>query len=116
MLHPGPPRPKLPYPVPTAPHPGPQGFYKVLKAVRERADVQDVLVEIDDLDGADSADSTEWPFSEVVYILTQACQEDVEAWVAVLFPDAIQEGYFGDKPSQAPELLPGYQVYAVWWD
>ena len=116
MLHPGPPHPKLPYPVPTAPHPGPQGFYEVLKAVRERADVQDVLVEIDDLNGADSAGSTDWLFSEVVYVLTRAPIQDIQAWAAALFPDEIQEGYFGDKPFHAPELLPGYQVYALWWD
>jgi len=113
MLHPGPPRPKLPYPIPTAPHPGPQGFYQVLKAVRERADVQDVLVEIDDLD---EVNNTIWPFSECVYILTKASLEDIEAWVATLFPDPVETGYLGGKPSQAPELLPGYQVYAVRWD
>ena len=106
-------KPEPQIPTPTAPHPGPQGFYQVLRAVRERPDVQDVLVEIDDLD---RADSTGWPFSEVVYILTEGSIQDVEGWAAVLFPDKISEGWFGDKPSAAPDLLPGYQVYAVWWD
>lgn len=106
-------RPELVRPVPTAPHPGPQGFYKVLRAVRERADVQDVLVEIEEFD---EADGRFWPFSEVVYILTKAPMQDVEAWVAALFPDEIREGYFGDKPSLVPDLLPGYWVYAAWWD
>ncbi len=106
-------RPQPVRPVPTAPHPGPQGFYKVLRAVQERTDVQDVLVEIDDLD---EADGRFWPFSEVVYVLTKAHLQDVEAWVAALFPDEIREGYFGDKPSLAPDLLPGYRVYAAWWD
>lgn len=108
MLHPRP-----AFPAPTAPHPGPQGFYKVLRAVRERADVQDVLVEIDDLDESPGG---AWPFSEVVYVLTNAAVQEVEAWVAPLFPDETREGYFGNKPSAAPELLPGYRVYAAWWD
>lgn len=94
----------------TAPHPGPSGFYRILKAVWEREDVQDVLVEIDELEGLD------WPFSEVVYVLTSASLQDVEGWVKDLFPDEVAEGYFGNKPSRAPELLPGYQVYSVWWD
>ena len=91
----------------------PSGFYKVLQTVRDRADVQDVLVEIDDLN---EVYGTDWPFSEVVSILTMAPLEDVESWVAALFPDEIQEGYFGDRPSLAPDLLPDYRVYAFWWD
>lgn len=107
------PRPAVSIPAPTAPHPGPQGFYKILMTVRERADVQDVLVEIDDLDESPGG---AWPFSEVVYVLTRATVQEVEAWVAPLFPDEVRDGYFGDKPSAAPDLLPGYQVYAAWWD
>ena len=103
-------KPIIKIPAPTFPHPGPQGFYQILRTVREREDVQDVLVEIDDLEGLD------WPFSEVVYVLTQAAVEDVEAWVKDLFPDEVATGYFGDKPSRAPELLPGYRVYSIWWD
>jgi len=106
-------RPQSVRPAPTAPHPGPQGFYKALRAVRGQADVQDVLVEIDDLD---EVNGTSWPFSEVVYVLTKAPLLDVQSWVATLFPDEIREGYFGDKPSLAPDLLPGYRVYAAWWD
>ena len=104
--------PKLPatQPAPTAPHPGPQGFYQILKAVRERDDVQEVLVEIDDYEGLD------WPFSEVVYVLTSAFVQEVEGWVKDLFPDEVAEGYFGEKPARAPALRPGYRVYSVWWD
>lgn len=103
-------KPPAQLPVLTAPHPGPQGFYRTLKAVREREDVQDVLVEINELEGLD------WPFSAVVYVLTTASRQDVEGWVKDLFPTEAANGYFGGKPSYAPDLLPGYQVYSLWWD
>ena len=108
---------KAPVSVPTAPHPGPQGFYQILMEIRAREDVQDVLVEIADLDvDAIPGQSSEWPFSDLIYILTRATELDVQEWVAPLFPDTVEEGYFGDKPSHTPDLLPGYHVYRAWWD
>ena len=104
--------PPVSAPVPYWPHPGPQGFYQVLQSVRARDDVQDVLVEISDPDVGEE----DWPFSERVYILTSASVEQVEAWTAKLFPTEVSEGYDGEKPALAPDLLPGYQAYALWWD
>jgi len=111
LLHPQPSRPTLPEP--SAPHPGPQGFYQILRDIRARANVQDVLVEISD---ADVEIGPDWPFSECVYILTEADREEVAAWMAPLFPDTVEEGYQNGKPANAPELSPGCQVYEVWWD
>lgn len=97
----------------SAPHPGPQGFYKILRDFQTRPHVQDVLVEISD---ADVEIGPDWPFSECVYILTEADREEVAAWVAPLFPDTVEEGYQNAKPANAPQLLPGCRVYEVWWD
>lgn len=94
------------------PHPGPQGFYQILRTIRERPDVQDVLVEISNADVSEG----DWPFSEWVYVLTAASFEDVEAWAACIFPTEVSESYSGEKPVLAPDLLPGYQAYALWWD
>ena len=58
----------------------------------------------------------DWPFSECVFILTGADREEVAAWVAPLFPDAVEEGYQNGPPANAPELLPSFRVYEVWWD
>lgn len=109
LLHPS--RPIIPGS--SAPHPGPQGFYKILRDIRIRPNVQDVLVEICD---ADVEIGPDWPFSECVYILTEANREEVAGWVAPLFPDTVEEEYQNSKPANAPELLPGCRVYEVWWD
>ena len=98
-----------PLPVPYWPHPSPQGFYETLRAVRERQEVQDVLVEVSDTDvGAEN-----WPFSELVYILTTASTEEVEAWTISIHPTEVSEG---EKPALVRDLLPGYIVWTLWWD
>ena len=74
------PQAKPPLPVPYWPHPSPQGFYEILRAVRERQEVQDVLVEVSDTDVGEE----DWPFSELVYILTTESIGEVEVWAASL--------------------------------
>ncbi len=96
-----------------SPHPGPQGFYRILRDIRTRLNVQDVLVEISD---ADVEIGPDWPFSECVYILTEADRREVAAWVAPLFPDTVEEGCQNGKPANTPELRPGFRVYEAWWD
>jgi hypothetical protein len=94
-------------------HPSPQRFFEHLLAIRSRSDVQDVLIEIFEVE---ESDSTIWPFSERVYVLTSASTEDVADWMKPLEPDEIEVGYFQDKPPAAPELREGMRVYAAWWD
>lgn len=97
--------------LPIGDHPGPNGFYSLLKAVRDKAEVQDVLVEIDEVE-----DDT-WPFSERVYIITSAAQSKVAEWLKPLSPDEVDEGIQWDRPAGAfPALLPEVEVYAAWWD
>jgi len=93
-------------------HPGPQRFYAVLRDVRGRGDVQDVLVAITEDMGDD-----EWPFSDSIYVVTSASREQVAQWVAELQPDPLGgEGYFPTAPGAAPALKPGFRVYTLWWD
>ncbi len=93
-------------------HPGVAKFYAVLRGIRERPDVQDVLVAITDDMGDD-----EWPFSDCIYVLTRAPAKDVERWAAALEPDPDPaEGYFPGPPKRAPTLLPGHHVVTLWWD
>ena len=95
-----------------ADHPGITRFFEVLSEVRDRADVQDVLVEIYEImEGED-----EWPFSERVYVITAASADDVVQWVAELDPSEVQEGWSDVKPISAPEIQAGMKPYAVWWD
>jgi hypothetical protein len=92
--------------------PGPQFFYEILKSIRSRPDVQDVLVAISDLDVGDDF----WPFSDRVYVLTSASAEDVARWAEALQPGAVEEGITDGKLDLAVELRPGYTCYRLWWD
>ena len=94
-------------------HPGTDEFYRVLRSVRTRPDVQDILIEIYEVD---EDDLELWPFSERVYIFTSASQAEVEGWVAPLQPDEVAEGWRDGIPDAAPDLECGIKVYGVWWD
>ena len=93
-------------------HPGIETFYSVLKAIRDREDVQDVLVEISDID----IEYADWVFSETIYVLTSADKEEVFEWLKPLQPDEPFEGWSAGKPSAAPEPKAGMKVIGVWWD
>jgi len=95
-------------------HPGPQFFFEELREIRARADVQDVLVEIQEVE---EDDESMWPFSDRVYILSSAAREEEADWVAGLMPDEIEEGFAsGEPPASAPHLRAGTKVYGAWWD
>jgi len=94
-------------------HPGLDLFYKLLKGIRNRNDVQDVVVAIIEVE-EDFPDM--WPFSDHVYIITSASQPEVEEWLRDLQPNEVNEGWVHEKPPYAPEILPGYHIYHAWWD
>lgn len=91
-------------------HPGTEKFYHVLKEIRNRSNVQDVLVEIMEYD------EDTWPFSERVYIITSAKKYEVREWVKEIDVGDIGEGYEYGQPKVAPKLKEGYFVYSLWWD
>jgi hypothetical protein len=94
------------------PHPGPQFFFEVLKAVRGNAMVQDVLVEVNEIVN----DPETWPFSDRVYVLSSATADDIRSWLKTLQPDDVTEGWANGTPPGAPAPKPGVKVYSVWWD
>jgi hypothetical protein len=94
-------------------HPGPQFFYSVLRGIRDRREVQDVLVTIYEIE---EQDETMWPFSERVYVLTSATPEELRQWAAELQPTEIEEGFIGGPPLAAPALKLGMKVLSLWWD
>jgi hypothetical protein len=95
--------------------PGPLAFYELFKRVRDRDEVQDVLVEIRELE--EEADGRQWPYSDTIYILARASREEVAKWLeGPLHPDDLSEGYGEEQPPAAPELADGVKVYAAWWD
>lgn len=96
-----------------AEHPGPDKFYSLLREIRDRENVQDVLMEIYEIE---ESDETIWPYSEQVYVITSASVEDVANWLAPLQPDEVGEGWANGKPDAAAVAGPGHRVVAAWWD
>ncbi len=91
-------------------------LYASLKAIRERSDVQAVLVGIH----GDWVEATKyddvWPAAENVHIYTSAKRSDVDGWIAGFAADGVVKGWpYGKHPS-APEPKSGYTVYSVCWD
>lgn len=93
-------------------HPGITTFLRVLKSVRERPEVQDVLIEITDLEDTEGI----WPFSDSVYILTRAPARKVARWLRRLHPDEVGGVPPDWLPARLPDLLPDHEVLLAWWD
>jgi hypothetical protein len=95
--------------------PAPSDFYQLFKRVRDRDEVQDVLVEIRELE--EEADGRQWPYSDTVLILARASRDEVAGWLeGPLHPDDLSEGYPNGKPRVVRELADGVKVFAAWWD
>jgi hypothetical protein len=92
---------------------GPKFFFEALKSIRDKPEVQEVLVEINEVV---ERDVTMWPFSDRVYVYTSATPDDIRKWTASLRPDNVQEGFAYGIPACAPKVQPGYRCYSVWWD
>ncbi len=95
-------------------HPGLGRFFSVLRAIRSRPEVQDVLVTIYEYE---EDDETNWPFSERVYVLTTASADELAGWAKDLQPtEVLDDGFVGGAPLAAPKLRPGIKVLSLWWD
>jgi hypothetical protein len=95
-------------------HPSPKRFYSVLRAIRDRREVQDVLVTIYEYD---KENESIWPFSERVYVLTSAPPEELADWAKAIMPTEVwDDGYVGGVPPDAPAVEPGMKVLSLWWD
>jgi hypothetical protein len=98
-------------------HPGLKRFQEILTAIRERPDVDCVLMGIHECpEPDDPRDAKMWPMAENVYIYTSANTDDVESWTAELRTDGAVEGWPYGQPTNAPECRPGYKVFALCWD
>lgn len=94
------------------PHPGVANIASVLRAIRARADVQDVLVGISEVMSED-----EWPFASHVYVLTSAPPDDWEDWAERLGTDPPSEGWSqSGPPVNVPPISRGARVVTLWWD
>lgn len=106
-----------------SPHPGLKTFRDVLKRIRGKDTVQDVLIAISDSPMPPETDDAEfedddWPYSEEVYVLTSSSPAEVEKWAAKLQPDNVllTQWFNNQPPKGAPQLQPGMQIIRLWWD
>lgn len=86
-------------------------FYDILRAIRSRPEVQDVLVRICEYDNPNS-----WPYTDTVYIIASATPQDVRCWVEPLRPDEVYAGWMYGAPPNVPVLQSGMKPYSIWWD
>jgi len=97
-----------------------QECYRILREIRDRPDVQGVLVAIHETPYADEPEDFDiWPDSDTVYVLTSCKRDEVAAWVEPLKVDDIGDNWScntGKKPPAAPDVQPGMKVHALWWD
>jgi len=92
-------------------HPGPQTFYRILKALRDRPEVHTVLVAISEV-----MDEDEWPFSDRVFVAANAEAPQIERWIEGLQAEPVEEGWVGERPKSAPAEGVGYKTFTIWWD
>ena len=86
-------------------------FYRVLREIRAKPNVQDVLVRIYDYD-----DPTSWPYTDTIYIISSETLEKIKEWIKPLLPDEVHADWMYGKPVAAPEAKPDMTAYSVWWD
>jgi hypothetical protein len=93
------------------PTPTPAEFYNLLKRVRKRDDVADIRVQVTEID------APEWPFSDVVWIITRATPEEVRGWFdEAIRPDECSAGWLARVPTEPCAVPPGMQPIRCWWD
>ncbi len=95
-------------------HPGPQEFFRILRQIRTRPEVKDILVGIASVEEPDPGGA--WPFSETVYVVTTASDDQVREWAQSLQPDEVGSvGIFAYQPYIAAPPPP-YRIVMLWWD
>ena len=103
------------------PHPGVDAFGRILRQIRDREDVSDVVMQIDEVIPG------EWPYASGVYVITRARPEMVHEWAAELRPDEYvgAEDEIGRRwsvypgegtPPGAPAVPDGHQIVTLFWD
>jgi hypothetical protein len=90
--------------------PSPEQFHKLFLAIAQRTEVKDIRIQIT------AFDVPEWPFSDTVYIMTNASPEAVASWFPEdLKPDETWLG-FADQAYEPYVVPAGVQPIACWWD
>jgi len=86
-------------------------FYRTLAALRDKPEVQDVMVRIVDAD-----DDNSWPFSDTIYVISSLSQSEIESALKNLSFSEVGPGWMYGKPLSATDTRAGFTTYSVWWD
>ena len=90
----------------------PQEFYGILRPIRDRIDVADIVVEVKDLEDPDG-----WPSTDTVWVITSIDRDQL----AALIPEKIKPDdwitYPAEVGSTEPMVIPeGMQGIGAWYD
>jgi len=95
------------------PHPTADRIYRILGIIRSKVEVQDILI------GIQMVEAGNWPYSDILFVITSAKIETIQGWVSDLRPDALE---FCEPSSDSflpypyPELNSDMRVAYIWWD
>lgn len=93
------------------PTPTPDSFWQTLKQISQRQDVADIRVQVT------MFDVPEWPFSDVVWIMTSANTTEVASWFPeAIRPDECSLGWPDEGAIEACPVPTGMHPVACWWD
>ena len=93
------------------PMPKPADVRDVLERIRNMNSVVDMRVQITAFDDPD------WPFSDTLWIVTNASEDEVASWFPPsLAPDEVWEGWQEDTEYEELGVPDGFRVVACWWD
>ena len=93
------------------PTPTPAEFHELLQRILTRPDVDDVRVQVT------MFDAPEWPFSDVVWIMTSADPQEVVTWFEdEVRPDACSVGWPRNVAIESCPVAPGMRPVACFWD
>ena len=93
--------------------PEPREFYDLLKRLRSRDDVHDILIEVKDIE-----DPEGWPSTDTIWFMTTATPEEVRSWFPQrLAPSEMVDGFDESVGAIEPYEVPnGYRAVAAWYD
>jgi hypothetical protein len=92
--------------------PSPQEFYALLLSIRKKPEVHNVLVQISDQEGPEN-----WPFTELIWIITSAESKQVEKWLGKKFhADNLLNGFPESIKVEKLKIPDNMNAIGVWWD
>jgi hypothetical protein len=94
------------------PQPSPWEFFELFLAIRNRPEVEDVLVQI-----LDHPDPKGWPSSELVWVITSAGKAEIAGWLGDRFKaDNLLMGFPGKMKLEKVHIPETMHAVGIWWD